>query len=59
MKFVTQKVSCGRKLKIEDFEKSEKSVLGPDMDVSKTNMTFKHILDHSGVIPAQLPYIKI
>ena len=27
--------------------------------LSKTNMTFKNILDHSAIIPAQFPYIKI
>ena len=26
--------------------------------LSKTKMTFKNILDYSGVIPAQFPYIK-
>ena len=27
--------------------------------ISKTNMAFKNILDHSAIIPAQFPYIRI
>ena len=61
MKFVTEKVSYGRTPEIEDFEKLKISVWGPKLifeAISKTKMTFKHILEYSGVTPAQFSYIK-
>ena len=64
MKFVIEKVSFGRKLEIEDFEKKKmkNQLWDPAWTfeaVSKTKMTFKNILESSGVIPAQFPYIRI
>ena len=62
MNFVTEKANFGQKLKIEDFKKLKNQFGGPKWTfelVSKTKMTFKNILDHSAVIPAQFPYIKI
>ena len=55
-------MSFGRKLEIEGFEKMKHQFWDPEWTfeaVSKTKMTSKHILDYSGVIPAQFPYIKI
>ena len=62
MKFVIEKVSYGRKLKIEDFEKLKCQFRGPTFiseAISKTKMTFNNILDHSAVIPSQFPYVRI
>ena len=60
LKFVIQKVSFGRKLKLEVFENTKNQFGGPKLTfeaISKTNMISKYILDHSAVIPAQFPYI--
>ena len=64
-KLVTQKVSFWRKLKIEGFEKIEKSVWGAfeaqngfSRNVSETKMNSKYILDHSRPIPTQFSCIK-
>ena len=47
--------------KNREVEKLKNQFWGPKLTfevVSKTEMTFKNILDHSAVIPAQFPYIK-
>ena len=59
LKFVIEKVSYGRKLKIEDFKKLKKSVSGSKIDFwacFQDQNDFKNILDHSAIIPTQFPY---
>ena len=57
------KVNFGRKLKttpgIETMNNMFEVRNGAPEGLSKTNMTFKYIMESSGVIPAQFPYIKI